>query len=129
MREFSRTLGDVVKRARGRLDLTQAQVASKIDRDTRTVMNIENYKGNPKMEVLYPLIHVLQIDSREIFNPEMERETPSVQRLRSLIVECDEQEAATMIPVVEAVLSALRSGWIASSQKEHNNAKEPASLV
>lgn len=112
MREFSRTLGDAVKRARGRLDLTQAQVASKIDRDTRTVMNIENYKGNPKMEVLYPLIHALQIDSREIFNPEMERETPSIQRLRSLMAECDEQEAATMIPVVEAVLSALRANRV-----------------
>ena len=109
MREFSRTLGDAVKRARGRPDLTQAQVASKIDRDTRTVINIENYKGNPKVEVLYPLIHALQIDSRKIFNPEMERETPSVQRLRA---ECDEQESATMIPVVEAVLSALRANRV-----------------
>ena len=52
MKEFSRPLGDAVKRARGEQDLTQGQVAGMIGRDTRTVMNIENYKGNPKMEVL-----------------------------------------------------------------------------
>ena len=109
MQEFSRPLGDAIKRARGELDLTQAQVAGKINRDTRTVMNIENYKGNPKMEVMYPLIRALQIDPREIFNPEMGRESPSIRRLRFLIADCDEQEAATLIPVIEAVLSALRS--------------------
>ena len=129
MQEFSHPLGDAVKRARGELDLTQAQVAGRIDKDSRTVVNIENYKGNPKMEVLYPLIRTLKIDPREIFNPEMGRESPSIRRLRFLLADCGEEEAATLIPVVEAVLSALRSGWIASSQKEHNNAKEPASLV
>ena len=117
MQEFSRPLGDAVKRARGELDLTQAQVAGKINRDTRTVMNIENYKGNPKMEVMYPLVRVLQIDPREIFNPEMGRESPSIRRLRFLIADCGEQEAATLIPVVEAVLSALRGGWTGSIEE------------
>lgn len=117
MKEFSRPLGDAVKRARGEQNLTQAQVAGMIDKDTRTVMNIENYKGNPKMEVLYPLIRALQIDSREIFNPEMGRESPSIRRLRFLIADCSEQEATTLIPIVEAVLSALRNGWPATAEK------------
>ena len=109
MQEFSRSLGDAVKRARGELDLTQAQVASRIDKDTRTVMNIENYKGNPKMEVLFPLIRALKIDPREIFHPEMQRESPAIRQLRFLIEDCTEQEAATLIPVIESVLSALRA--------------------
>ena len=109
MQEFSRPLGDVVKRARGELDLTQAQVASRIDKDTRTVMNIENYKGNPKLEVLFPLVRVLKIDPREIFHPEMQRESPAICQLRFLIEDCSEQEAATLIPIIESVLSALRA--------------------
>lgn len=117
MKEFSRPLGDAVKRARGEHDLTQGQVAGMIGRDTRTVMNIENYKGNPKMEVLYPLIRSLQIDPREIFNPEMGRESPSIRHLYFLIADCSEQEAATLIPVVEAVLSALRNGWGSGVEK------------
>lgn len=108
MQEFSRPLGDVVKRARGELDLTQAQVASRIDKDTRTIMNIENYKGNPKMEVLFPLIRTLKIDPREIFNPEMQRESPAIRQLRFLIEDCAEHEAAALLPIIDAVLSALR---------------------
>ena len=108
MFEYSRPLGDAVKRARGKAGLTQNEVADAADIDVRTVLNIENYKGNPKMEVLYPLVRTLKIDAREIFNPEMRRETPSLRQLRLLIEDCSEEEAATIIPVFQSVLTALR---------------------
>ena len=44
MHDYSRPLGDAVKRARGKLDLTQNEVADLADIDVRTVLNIENYK-------------------------------------------------------------------------------------
>lgn len=108
MHEYSYPLGDAVKRARGRSGLTQSQVADLADIDVRTVLNIENYKGNPKLEVLYPLIRELGIDAREIFNPEMRRETPQLRQLRLMVEECTEDEAAAMIPIFRSVLSALR---------------------
>lgn len=108
MSEYSRSLGDAVKRARGKAGLTQNEVADAADIDVRTVLNIENYKGNPKMEVLYPLVRTLKIDAREIFNPEMRRETPSLRQLRLLIEDCSEEEAAAIIPVFQSVLAALR---------------------
>ena len=67
MPEYSRILGDVVKVARGKSGLTQAEVAVAIHRDTRTVLNIENYKGNPKLEVLY--VRPSQRESHEPFHP------------------------------------------------------------
>ena len=85
MQEFSQPLGDAVKKARGELGLTQNQVADQIDVDVRTVMNIENYKGNPKMEILFPLIRALKIDSREIFHPEILLDNPAVRKLHLLI--------------------------------------------
>ena len=108
MPEYSRPLGDAVKRARGKLGLTQSEVADAANIDVRTVLNIENYKGNPKLEVLYPLVRALRIDAREIFNPEMRRETPALRQLRLLIEECSEEEAATIIAVFQSVLNALR---------------------
>lgn len=108
MQDFSHPLGDAIKRARGELELTQRQVADKIDVDVRTILNIENYKGNPKMEVLFPLIRALKIDSREIFNPEMRRESPALRRLRFLIEDCSEQEAEALISVIESVLAVIR---------------------
>lgn len=109
MPEYSRPLGDSVKRARGRLGLTQNEVADAANIDSRTVLNIENYKGNPKMEVLYPLIRTLQIDAREVFNPEIHRGAPALRQLRILVEDCSEQEAEMMIPVFKSVLSVLRS--------------------
>lgn len=108
MPEYSRPLGDAIKRARGKLGLTQNEVADAAEIDVRTVLNIENYKGNPKLEVLYPLVRALRIDAREIFNPEMRRETPALRQFRLLIEECSEEEAAAIIPVFQAVLTALR---------------------
>ena len=109
MSDFTHPLGDTVKRAREKQELTQAQVADSIDIDMRTVLNIENYKGNPKMEILFPLIRALRIDPNEIFYPERQHETSDSKYLRFLIESCSEQEAKTLIPVIEAVLSALRS--------------------
>lgn len=109
MPEYSRPLGDSVKLARGRLRLTQNELADAIDVDSRTVLNIENYKGNPKMEVLYPLIRALRIDAREIFNPEMLRQSPAIRQLRIMVDECSEQEAEVLISVFSSILSVLRS--------------------
>lgn len=109
MQEYSRSLADAVKRARGELGLTQNQVASIAEIDERTVLNIENYKGNPKLEVLYPLVRALKMDSREIFQPEMSRESPAIRRLRFIIEECSEEEAAALIPAIEGILAVLRS--------------------
>lgn len=83
--------------------------ADAADIDVRTVLNIENYKGNPKMEVLFPLVRALKIDAKEIFYPEMQRESPSLRQLRLMIEECSEEEVAAIIPVFQAVLSALRN--------------------
>ena len=109
MFEYSRPLGDTVKQARGRLGLTQNELAGMIDVDGRTILNIENYKGNPKMEVLFPLIRALKIDSREIFYPEISRQSPALRQLRLMVEECSEQEAELLINVFSSVISVLRS--------------------
>ena len=108
MSDYAHTLGDAVKRARGKSGLTQSEVADAANVDVRTVLNIENYKGNPKMEVLYPLIRVLKIDTKVVFYPEMQRESPALSQLRLLIEDCTEEEAASIIPIFNSVLSVLR---------------------
>ncbi len=109
MSEYSRPLGDTVKKARKKMGLTQNQVAVLTNSDERTIMNIEKYKANTTMEVLYPLIRTLRIDPRDIFCPEMDRESPAHYQLQLLINDCSEEEVAALIPVCQAVLSALRA--------------------
>lgn len=107
---FQKPLGDAVLRARGESKLTQSQVAAMIEKDSRTVLNIEKYEGNPKLEVLYPLVRSLEIDPREIFYPERQLESSSLRRLRTLIDSCSEYEAMKLVPVVESLLTVLHTG-------------------
>ena len=106
---FIHTLGDTVKKARKRLGLTQLKAAEICSIDLHTILNIENYQGNPKMTVLFSLVRGLQIDSQKIFYPGMEIKNPSVSQLRFLIEDRSEQEAAALIPVVQAFPEAVRS--------------------
>jgi len=108
MPDYSHALGDAIRRARLKLDLTQGEGADAIDVDNRTVLNIENHKGNPKMKVLYPLVRTLKIDANEIFYPELERKDPAISQLRLLVEDCSEEEAAAVIPILQAVFTALR---------------------
>ena len=109
MHSFAQQLGDTIKKARLRLGLTQNQLAERINVDVRTIIHIENYRANPKMEVLYPLIRALQIDAREVFTPEILHDTPNLRQLRTVIDNCSESEAAALTSVVETVLNVMHS--------------------
>ena len=123
MSEYSKSLGDSVKRARGKMKLTQHEVAEKAEVDVRTVLNIENYKGNPKFEVLCSIIRTLNLDTQEIFYPEMSRESAPLTYLQQIIGGCSNEEA-------EMLYRSSHRFWLHSEikkLKKSNKQKEPAS--
>ncbi len=109
MQEYSRPLGDAVRAARIQQGYTQKQLADKLNVDERTIMSIEKYKSNTTIEILYPLLRLLKIDAREVFNPEFDRESPIQYQLRCLLNSCTVEEATTLLSVCDAVLVALRN--------------------
>lgn len=108
MKYYAEVLGKTIKRARLENELTQVQLAAKANIEVRTIINIEKYRGNPKLEVLYSLIKALKIDAREIFNPEKPIEEPAIQHLHFLIDDCSNSEAKVLAPIIEAILAAIR---------------------
>ena len=109
MPDFAHPLGDTIKKARTEQGLPQASVAERVAIDSRTIINIENYNGNPKMEVLFPLIRSLHIDPWEIFYPELNNQCAALRRLQILLKDCNDDEIEALLPVCEAVLATLRS--------------------
>lgn len=109
MQVFSRPFGDAVRAARIECGYTQKQLAEKIDVDERTISSIEKYEANTTMEILYPLIRVLKIDPREIFIPELGRESRAHYQLRLLLDNCNETEVTALLSVCETVLSVMRN--------------------
>ena len=109
MTEYSKALGDSVKRARGKLKLTQSEVASIAEVDVRTVLNIENYKGNPKMQKLFLLIRSLHIDPNIVFYPEKSASSTEPERIKALLEQCSDEELSKMIPIIESVIRTIGS--------------------
>lgn len=109
MEEFQRPLGDQIKIAREKKNLSQAKLAEMIGKTDRTILNIENYHGNPKMEVLYPLVRTLTMDPTPIFYPEDEITEPNKAKLRVLLAKCNEEASCILIPIVESVINYLES--------------------
>lgn len=109
MPDFTRPLGDTVRKARLEAGLSQRGVADKLNLDVRTILNIENYKGNPKMEVLFPLIRALHIDPGEIFYPESQWDSPAFRQFQLLMADCSEEEIIALLSVCKSVLSVFHS--------------------
>ena len=118
MLNYSQILGDVVKKARYELGYTQYRVAENIDVDSRTILNIENGKGNPKLEVLFPLVRELKIDPALIFYPEHPHTDSAALQLQRLLSQCNEDELRFLIPVCETILTSLRTNKHIQIQKE-----------
>ena len=109
MQNYSKPLGDAVRRAREKLGLTQIKAADCAGIDVRTVLNIENYRGNPKTSILFPLVRTLQIDPTDIYYPELAQKCSAMQQIPLLLAECSEQEIEALLPVCRSVLSVLHS--------------------
>ena len=109
MHDFQRPLGIAVKKARTGQNLTQQEPADRLCIDVRTIVHIENYKANPKLEILYPLIRALRIDPSTIFYSELSNESESLAQFSRIISQCSEEELQILIPICETILAVFRT--------------------
>ena len=108
MNNGKQNLAAAVREARTELGLSQERLAEILNIDSRTILNIEAGRGNPKFEKLYPLITYLKIPTGKIFDPDYKDEAPNLLKLLSLQKDCTEQEAADLLPMVRYLLELLR---------------------
>ena len=109
MPEHAKSLGNAIREARIRNGFTQRGLAEQLTMDSRTILNIENYNGNPKMTILYPLVRELGIDPWDIFYPELKQDESAFRQIQILLKECSDDEIAALIPVVEAALNIVKA--------------------
>ncbi len=108
MKSGKQNLAVAVREARTGLGLSQEKLAEILNIDSRTILNIEAGRGNPKFEKLYPLITYLKISADKIFYSNYKNEAPNLQKLLALQKDCTEQEAVDLLPMVRYLLELLR---------------------
>ena len=79
MQEIHYSLGNSIRDARERKKLTQSELAEKVSVTTRTILDIENHRGNPRFNVLYDIIRVLNIPADLIFHPRSSKDENSAE--------------------------------------------------
>ena len=107
MHDYVKTLGTVIRKAREEQGMSQASLAEKLGIDVRTIINIENFRGNPKFEVLYPLVTTLRIPADRIFTL---KPSPwaTVNSSCSGAHSLSEKEALELLPVIRCLAEMMR---------------------
>ena len=108
MNDAKQNLAAAVRDARTGLGLSQEKLAEILNIDSRTILNIEAGRGNPKFEKLYLLVTYLKIPADKIFDPAYKEEAPNLQKLLAIQKDCTEQEASDLIPMVRYMIDLLR---------------------
>lgn len=96
-------LGDIIKAAREKSDLTVEALAERVGVTERHLYRIENKEKKPSYELLYKLIRELSITPDSIFYPERLSTDSEVENLIRLLYNCDERS----LEVIKATAKAL----------------------
>ena len=89
MQDYKLVLAKAVKDARTKRGLSQEKLAEILNLDSRTILNIEAGRGNPKFEILVALITYLKIPTESIFYPEADNPNQNLQSNRQIIMRSD----------------------------------------
>lgn len=115
MHDYVKILAKVVRASREEAHLSQAALAEQIGCDERTILNIENNRGNPKFEVLCHIIAHLKIPADQIFHPADLINGEKKQKLLLLLQACTEQEATEILPILEHLLKLIQKKEISDN--------------
>lgn len=102
-------LGDVVWATRKSRHLSQEALAERIGVCKRTIIDIESNTGNPKFEILYPLVRELDLPLFQLFYPEVEENL----KLKNILMQelncCSDYEIKVILSVVKSLRYTLRN--------------------
>lgn len=103
-------MGLIVRKAREDKGITQAALADNIEVSIRTIIAIENGKRNPTFEVLYRLVHALDIPGDLIFRPDATPNTPEQEQFICEYLNATDREQRVAVSAARSVWREIRGG-------------------
>jgi len=107
VQDAKKNLGRVVRAARQDKNMTQEQLAEKLGVQPRMILEIENGRGNPRFDSLYPLLRLLDIPPNEVFNADRIVSEDAEKFFQELSAFSD-QEQRLALAAARAVMAQLR---------------------
>ena len=99
-------LGEIIKNARAKADMTVETLANKVGVTERFIYRIENEGKKPSYEILYKIIRELAIVPDQIFFPEKQVKESEMENLVRMLYNCDERSMQIIKATVRAALDS-----------------------
>ena len=99
-------LGDIIKSARQRAEITMEVLADRVGITERYLYRIENEGKKPSYDVLYKLIRELSISPDSIFYPEKPSKDSEIENLIRMLYGCDERSLQIIKATVKAAIES-----------------------
>ena len=106
MQKQPETLGEIIKVAREKSDLTVEELTTRIGISERYLYRIENEGKVPKFEVLKKLVRELAIDANAIFYAEKPSKDSEVEDLVRTLYSCDDRSMKIVKATAKAALES-----------------------
>ena len=106
MQSNHETLGDIIKSARQKADITIEDLASRVNITERYLYRIENEGKKPSFDVLYKLIRELSILPDSSFYPEKLTQDSEAENLVRMMYNCDERSMQIIKATIKAALDS-----------------------
>lgn len=108
MNQSISALGNAVRIMRKNKHLSQEALAERIGVCKRTIIDIENNAGNPKFEVLYPLVRELDLPLYQVFYPEISENAKAKNELLKELSDCSDYEMKVILSVIKSLRYTLK---------------------
>lgn len=102
-------LGEIIKNARTKADMTVEELANRVGISERFIYRIENEGKKPSYEILYKLIRELAIIPDQIFFPEKQVEDSEMETIVRMLHNCDERSMQIINATIKAALKSQSS--------------------
>lgn len=109
MNQRVNVLGNVVRETRKSKHLSQEALAERIGVCKRTIIDIENNTGNPKFEILYPLVRELDLPLYQVFYPEVSEDIAMKNVILQELNNCSKYEMKVILSVVRSLIHTLNN--------------------
>ncbi len=109
MNQLMAALGNAVRIARRKQNLSQEALAEKLGVCKRTIIDIEKNTGNPKFELLCLLVRELDLPLYEVFYPEASDSSEMKNVLMKELSDCSDYEMNIILAVVKSLRDTLKN--------------------
>lgn len=106
MHNHHETLGEIIKNARTKADITVEALANKVGVSEKFIYRIENEGKKPSYDILYKLIRELAIVPDQIFFPEKQEKDSEIENLVRMIYNCDNRSMTIIKATIKAALES-----------------------